>query len=268
MSREWNLAFFSILHTGSLGYAYALSGRVAEGVLLLEESLSGSETMGFGVARSLILAFLGEAYVLADRRQGALEFAGRAVSLAHERGQRPYEARALRLLGEVNAWHDNLERADRHYHDALALAEDLGMRPLVAHCYIGLGNLDRRLGKFEEAQKHLTTATAMYREMGDAVLAGEGRGIVTTVDLSSSSQKEATMAGQDNLRIDRVASGEIFGPHRVGSLLGVPDEIRRVVGESLSFEIRGLAARRLAEAAKEAAAAMVEVPVVKMAAAG
>jgi hypothetical protein len=54
----------------------------------------------------------------------------------------------------------------------------------------------------------------------------------------------------------------------VGSVLGVPNEIRRVVGESLSFEIRGLAARRLAEAAKEAAAAMVEVPVVKMAAAG
>ena len=40
------------------------------------------------------------------------------------------------------------------------------------------------------------------------------------------------------------------------------------MGESLRFEIRGLAARRLAEAAKEAAAAMVEVPVVKMAAAG
>jgi tetratricopeptide (TPR) repeat protein len=32
LSREWNLTFFSLNHTGSLGYAYALSGRIAEGI--------------------------------------------------------------------------------------------------------------------------------------------------------------------------------------------------------------------------------------------
>ena len=48
LSREWNLTFFSVSHTGSLGYAYALSGRIAEGIPLLEHALSAIETMGFG----------------------------------------------------------------------------------------------------------------------------------------------------------------------------------------------------------------------------
>jgi tetratricopeptide (TPR) repeat protein len=166
LSREWNLTFqFSVLAAGSLGYAYALSGRIAEGIPLLEHALSASETMGFGAYLPLYLGYLGEAYDLADRFEDALAFAGRALILARERGLRGYEAWALRLLGEVTAHRDPPERADRHYRDALALAEELGMRPLVAHCHLGLGKLYRRTDKREQAHEHLTTATTLYREM-------------------------------------------------------------------------------------------------------
>ena len=116
-------------------------------------------------ARRVFQVYLGEAYVLADRLEDALEFAGRALTLAHEGNQRGHEARALRLLGEVTARRDPPEHADGHYRAALALAEALGMRPLVAHCHVGLGNVFRRTGKREQAQEHLTTATTMYREM-------------------------------------------------------------------------------------------------------
>jgi tetratricopeptide (TPR) repeat protein len=109
--------------------------------------------------------FLSEAYVLADRLDDALAFALRALTLAREGGQRPYEAWALRLLGEVTARHDSPEHADGHYRDALALAEELGMRPLVAHCHLGLGKLHWRTAKREQARDHLTTATRLYREM-------------------------------------------------------------------------------------------------------
>jgi len=125
-------------------------------------ALSAIETMGLGVVQPLFLGYLGEPYVLADRLEKALEFAGRALTLARESGQRPYEAWVFRLLGEVTARRDPPEHADGHYRDALALAEDLGMLPLVAHCHLGLGKLYRRLGKRE---KHLATATTMYREM-------------------------------------------------------------------------------------------------------
>ena len=59
LSREWNLTFFSVNHTGSLGYAYALSGRIAEGIPLLEHALSAIETMGFGAYQPLFLGVSG-----------------------------------------------------------------------------------------------------------------------------------------------------------------------------------------------------------------
>jgi len=166
LSREWNLTYLSAMGTGSLGYAYALSGRTAEGLALLEHALSAVETMGFGAFQPPFLVYLGEAYVLADRVEEALAFAGRALTLARERGQRGYEAWALRLLGEATTRRDPPGRADGHYRDALALAEELGMRPLVAHCHLGLGKLYRRTGELEQAREHLATATTMYREMG------------------------------------------------------------------------------------------------------
>jgi tetratricopeptide (TPR) repeat protein len=164
LSREWNVTVLSVLGTGGLGYAYALSGRIAEGIALLEHAVSACETSGFGIV-GLFLMHLGEAYVLADRLEDALGFAGRALTLAREGGHRGYEARALRLLGEVAARRDPPEHADGHYRDALALAKELGMRPLVAHCHLGLGKLYRRAGQREQAREHLTTAITMYREM-------------------------------------------------------------------------------------------------------
>jgi tetratricopeptide (TPR) repeat protein len=135
---------------------------------LLEQALSASEAMGFGASQLFFLAYLGEAHLLADRLDDALEFSGRALILARESGQRGREAWALRLLGEVTARRYPPEHAGGHYRAALLLAEELGMRPLVAHCHLGLGKLYRRTGKRQEAQDHLATATTMYCEMGMA----------------------------------------------------------------------------------------------------
>ena len=101
LGREWNLTFHWAQNAGILGYAYALSGRIAEGILLLEHALSDLEMMGVGAYKPAFLVYLGEAYVLADRLEDALEFAGRALTLAREGSQRGCEAWALRLLGEV-----------------------------------------------------------------------------------------------------------------------------------------------------------------------
>jgi class 3 adenylate cyclase/tetratricopeptide (TPR) repeat protein len=163
LSREWNLTILSVFDAAALGYAYAHSGRVSEGIPLLEHAMSAIETMRFGGFQALFLVYLGEAYVLADRFDRALEVAGRALTLAREGGQRGDEARALRLLGEV-ARRDAPEHADGHYFQALALAEPRGMRPLVAHCHLGLGKLYLHT-KRQDAQKHLMTAATMYREM-------------------------------------------------------------------------------------------------------
>jgi class 3 adenylate cyclase/tetratricopeptide (TPR) repeat protein len=150
-----------------LGYAYALSGRLSEGVVLLEEALAAPMATGTG-NHPLFLAHLGEAHLLAGRSDDALAVARRALDLAYRQKERGNEAWVLRLLGEIAAQADppDLESAEAHYGQALARADELGMRPLVAHCHLGLGTLYRRTRDRTKAEEHLSTAATLYREMG------------------------------------------------------------------------------------------------------
>jgi tetratricopeptide (TPR) repeat protein len=165
LSREWSLKHFSVAHSGVLGYAYALSGRVAEGISLLQDALRAMKVMGFGVHQPGSLAYLGEAYALAGRLDDALDLARQALAVAREHGHRGYEAWALCLLGDIAARRDAPEHAERQYREALVLADQLGMSPLVAHCHAGLGRLFERMDQREDSRRHLTTATTMYRGM-------------------------------------------------------------------------------------------------------
>jgi tetratricopeptide (TPR) repeat protein len=151
---------------GHLGYAYALVGRLPEGVNLMEEALADPAATGT-TNHPLLLAYLGEAHLLAGRREDALEVARRALELAHRQKERGNEAWVLRLVGEITAQADppDQESAQARYRQALARADELGMRPLVAHCHLGLGKLYRRTDNREQAQEHLATATTLYREM-------------------------------------------------------------------------------------------------------
>jgi class 3 adenylate cyclase/tetratricopeptide (TPR) repeat protein len=167
LSREHHLPQLSPDISDQLGYAYALSGRTAEGLAVLEEARGAMEAMGMVQWRTPLLAHLGEAYLLTSRREDALAQAERCLALARERGHRGSEAWALRLLGEIAAHDDgpDMATAEAHYGAAVSLATELGMRPLLAHCHLGLGNLCRGAGNQAKAEEHLATATAMYREM-------------------------------------------------------------------------------------------------------
>ena len=156
-----------LFHTVSstLGYAYALSGRSAEAIPLLEEGAERPVMVNEG--QSLRTIWLGEAYLLGGREADARAAAQRALGLARQYKERGHEAYTLRLVGEIATREDPLDigKAEDHYRQALALAEELGMRPLIAHCHLGLGKLYRRTRNQEQAKEHLTTATSMMREM-------------------------------------------------------------------------------------------------------
>jgi class 3 adenylate cyclase/tetratricopeptide (TPR) repeat protein len=149
-----------------LGYAYALSARLPEGVSLLEDALADPEATGT-TGHPLFLAYLGEAHLLAGRRDDAFAVAGRALDLAHRQKEQGNEAWVLRLLGDITAHADppNSEPAERYYAEGLARANELGMRPLQAHCHLGLGKLYHRTSDGPKAEEHLTTSAAMYRDM-------------------------------------------------------------------------------------------------------
>jgi hypothetical protein len=149
-----------------LGYAYALSGRLPDGVILVEDAFADPEMTGTA-NHPLLLSYLGEAHLRAGRRDDAVVVARRALDLAHQQKERGHEAWVLRLLGDIAAHTDppDLESAEGHYTQALARAIELGMRPLAAHCHLGLGKLFHLTCDRAKAADHLTTAATMYREM-------------------------------------------------------------------------------------------------------
>jgi tetratricopeptide (TPR) repeat protein len=152
----------------TLGAAYTLSGRVAEALLLLEQSAEDSVATGLlssYYAQSLI--HLSGAYLLTGRIEDATAVAEQALTYCLEHKEQGNEAMALCTLGDIAVQHDSLdvEQAQTHYLQALALAKELGMRPLQAHCYRGLGTLYRQTGQAEHARTELSAAIAMYRAM-------------------------------------------------------------------------------------------------------
>jgi predicted ATPase/class 3 adenylate cyclase len=168
VSRETHLVALSTHNAWVLGDVLVRSGRVAEGLDLLEWSREVRRPFGTAFSFSRFLVDLGEAYLVADRLEDARTSAEQAFTLTREQGQRGHEAYALRLLGEIASHPDRPDAAaaEAHYGAALALASELGMRPLVAHCHLGLGKLDRRIGDRVKGDEALATAIAMYREMG------------------------------------------------------------------------------------------------------
>ena len=166
LCQTWDLPLWFATTSARLGYAYALSGRVAEALPLLERAADRSPSMGT-VGLSLVNRFLSEALVLAGRVDEALSLARDALTRSRDHKERGYEAWALRLLGEIASHPHSLdtETGEGRYREATALATELGMRPLVAHCHLGLGKLQRRSRKRRQAQDHLNAATMMFRQM-------------------------------------------------------------------------------------------------------
>ena len=149
----------------SLGYAYALQGRLAEGRALLEEAIS--ESIRTGTSHAYPVARLSEVCRLAGHDEEAWQHARQALDLARQFKERGNEARVLHQLGVVQAHAapPDAEQAEAYYHQALTLAEELGMRPLQAHCHRDLGTLYARIGQRERARTTLATAIEFYRAM-------------------------------------------------------------------------------------------------------
>jgi class 3 adenylate cyclase/tetratricopeptide (TPR) repeat protein len=158
------LSFGSL--ASAVGHAYALGGRPAMGIPLVEEAVAHSRAIQRHSDISRYVRLLAECHLLAGQIEPATKAAREALDLARRYGERGNEAEGLRILGDVTLAHGDMTAAETHLRGALGLAQQLEMRPLVAHCHLGLGKLYRRTGKREQNQEHLTTATTMYREMG------------------------------------------------------------------------------------------------------
>jgi class 3 adenylate cyclase len=151
----------------ALGFAYAMTGRLADALQLLEQAVERARRVDRR-RETQWLAYLSEAYLRAGRLDEAHAVAERLLALGRERGERSTQARGRHLFAEIAMQREppHAEGAEAHYRKALALAEELGMCPLQAHCHRGLGILSATIGQAERAHSELATAIAMYQSMG------------------------------------------------------------------------------------------------------
>jgi class 3 adenylate cyclase/tetratricopeptide (TPR) repeat protein len=150
-----------------LSAAYALAGRAAEALPLLDQMLERLATGRHMLRHTLVLTELSEACLLVGRVEEASALTARLLDLSHTHTGHGYQAHACRLLGEVARRREpsDIDQAASHYRQALTLAEAVGMRPLQAHCHRGLGMLYAKTGQREQARTALSTAMEMYRLM-------------------------------------------------------------------------------------------------------
>jgi len=148
-----------------LGYAYALTDRLAQALPLLEDAVEGLSSGTGGAV--LPMVFLAESYLKAGRRADARAMVDRALDLAHARHERGNQSWALRLRGEIAAHTApaDVSGAETFYRSAIALAAELGMSPLRAQCHLGLGRCYHRGGRHGEARAELNAAADLFRAM-------------------------------------------------------------------------------------------------------
>jgi DNA-binding SARP family transcriptional activator len=160
-----------------LGHAYALVGRIAEGIALLEEHAAGMDAISWRLYKARLLEALGHATLIAGRLEDAQTYADEARALAHDRGERGVEAWALRLCGEIaSVRHSEVEPAAERYAEALSLATERGMRPLMGHCHLGLAQLYRKVD-VRVAEDHLIDAIRLYEESDMSLWLAQARSI-------------------------------------------------------------------------------------------
>ena len=154
LCQVWQIQFSSPC-CFAFGRAYALSGRVVEALLLLEQAVEQAASTGFIPYISRGLAAFSEGYLLACRPEDAMPSCstcprGGSPSTTNGATRRGPSASSARSPHSVILW--RLEQAEDHYRQALALAEEFGMRPLQAHCHLGLGTLYAKTGWREQAR--------------------------------------------------------------------------------------------------------------------
>jgi tetratricopeptide (TPR) repeat protein len=167
-----------------LGAAYALAGRAAEALPLLDQVLNHVAPGRHVIFQAFVLTELSEALLLVGRVDEASTIARRLLEFSHTHPGRGYQAHAFRLLGDVARHREppGIDQATTHYRQALALAEETGMRPLQAHCHLGLGTLYAQTGQRQQAQAALSAAIDLYPAMDMAFWLPQAEAVLAQIE--------------------------------------------------------------------------------------
>jgi tetratricopeptide (TPR) repeat protein len=185
LCQQWDIRDGLPMHLTLLGYAYALAGRLAEALPLLEQAVAQSASMKALYGHAMRCARLSQGYLLAGRLVEARVEAQRAFECARTHKEQSAQAWVLHLLGNLAA-HDtppHTESVTAYYQQALTLAEELGMHPLCARCHLSLGLFHCQHACPEPARVALSTAVAMFRAMEMQLWLSQAEAALAQIDV-------------------------------------------------------------------------------------
>jgi class 3 adenylate cyclase/tetratricopeptide (TPR) repeat protein len=165
--RKSQINFLVPILSTSLGFTYALTGRTAEGIQLLRNSVAFSRATKFPYGEAWSSVYLGSANLLDNRYEGILDEAQSVLELARKHKFRAIEVDALRLLGDIyrNPAVPAPEEAERYYRQSIEMSLELGLQPEYARCQIALAQVLMQSGRRAEAERLLASAEQLCRSM-------------------------------------------------------------------------------------------------------
>jgi predicted ATPase len=148
------------------GWALALRGEGAEGIVRMRQGLVAYRGTGAELHRPYFLSMLAEAYGEAGQSEEGLTVLVEALSLVDKTGERHWEAELHRRRGELLLMQQgqNVGEAEECFRKALDIAGRQKAKSLELRAAMSLSHLWQQQGKREEARQMLADIYGWFTE--------------------------------------------------------------------------------------------------------
>jgi len=165
-SREHGLTFWLAMATFRLGAAFALQGRLEDGIAKMREGLDAWRATGAELERPYRLAVLAQAYGRLGQAEAALGLLDEAFTAVKVTGEGVWEAELHRLKAEslLAQADENRQEAEASLLHAISVARGQQAKSLELRSATSLGRLWQLRGKREDARRIVTEVYGWFTE--------------------------------------------------------------------------------------------------------
>ena len=166
LSREHGLTFWLAMATFRLGAAFALTGRLEDGIAKMREGLDAWRATGAELERPYRLAVLAQAYGRLGQAEAALGLLDEAFTAVKVTGEGVWEAELHRLKAEslLAQADENRQEAEAALLQAIAVARGQQAKSLELRSATSLGRLWQLRGKREDARRIVSEVYGWFAE--------------------------------------------------------------------------------------------------------
>jgi class 3 adenylate cyclase/predicted ATPase len=165
------------------GWALAMQGQGAEGLMQLRQGLDAYRATGAAFQRPYFLSMLAEVHSLMGQPEAGGTALREALALVEKTGERYYEAELHRLTGELLLQHaaPEVSHAETCFQQSLAIARCQQAKSLELRAAMSLGRLWQQQGKRQEAQVLLAGVYHWFTEGFDTADLQEAKALLQAV---------------------------------------------------------------------------------------